>query len=265
MSDTQLFHEVHGGQGPFLLLMHGILSSRAQWTPNLEALSAFCRPVVVELFGHGRSPSPEDPADYTPESYARQFERIRESLGAERWFVCGQSMGALLTFHYVLDHADRVLGHIFTNSRSALSEPTSRQGARVLADQLKAEGRKIIDDFPLHPSRNRHLKPEIKNLLVEEADRIDVNGFAKTILHTAARGSVLDRLPGNVVPTLLVAGRFDKPFQPLIEVARKRMPHLEILVLDGGHAVNLDAPEAFNRAVEEFVNRYSDPKFPKSV
>lgn len=260
MSDARLYHEVHGSRGPFLLLVHGILSSRAQWAPNLEALSAFCRPVVVELFGHGRSPSPDDPAAYSLDSYAREFERIRASLGIERWFVCGQSMGAMLTFSYVLAHPDRVPAHVFTNSRSALSEPTTRKLARFLAERLKKEGRKIIDEFPLHPSRNNHLKPEIKKLLVEEAERIDPLGFANTVLYTSARGSVRDRLKGNQVPTLLVVGRFDRQFEPLVDVARQHLPHLEILVLDGGHAVNLDAPEEFNRAVQEFMARHADPE-----
>ena len=47
------YREAHPGSGPFLLLVHGFLCSRAQWTPNLEALGAVCRPVVVELYGHG--------------------------------------------------------------------------------------------------------------------------------------------------------------------------------------------------------------------
>jgi pimeloyl-ACP methyl ester carboxylesterase len=262
MSEARLYHEVHGGQGPFLLLVHGILSSRAQWAPNLEALSAFCRPVVVELFGHGRSPSPDDPAAYSLDNYAAEFERIRALLGAERWFVCGQSMGALLTFSYVLAHPDRVLAHVFTNSRSALSEPTSPEGARFLAERLKKEGRKIIDQFPLHPSRNNHLKPEIKKLLVEEAERIDPLGLANTVLYTSARGALLGRLKDSRVPTLLVVGRFDRAFAPLVDVARQLLPHLEILVLDGGHAVNLDAPDTFNQAVRTFLARYAPPPAP---
>ena len=62
----RLYYEVHDGDGPHLLLVHGILCSRALWMPNLEALSTVARPVVVELFGHGRSPSPEDADAYTP-------------------------------------------------------------------------------------------------------------------------------------------------------------------------------------------------------
>lgn len=85
----RLHFDVHGRKGPYLLLVHGFLSSRAHWILNLEELSAFCRPVVVELLGHARSPAPDDPLAYAPESYVAEFEAIRKILGAERWLVCG--------------------------------------------------------------------------------------------------------------------------------------------------------------------------------
>jgi len=33
------YYEVREGKGPYVLLVHGFLSSRAQWLPNLDALS----------------------------------------------------------------------------------------------------------------------------------------------------------------------------------------------------------------------------------
>ena len=103
-----LYYEVHEGDGPYLLLVHGLLSSRAQWRPNLRALQRVSRPVVVELLGHGRSPAPHGPDAYRPDAYSRAFEELREALGAERWLVCGQSLGAALTFRYALSHPERL-------------------------------------------------------------------------------------------------------------------------------------------------------------
>jgi len=66
------------GRGPCLLLIHGFLSSRAQWRPNIDSLGAVCRPVVMELYGHGRSPAPKDVGCYRTERYAAAIDRIRE-------------------------------------------------------------------------------------------------------------------------------------------------------------------------------------------
>src|SRR5690349_10998236 len=96
-SEPRLHRDVHEGRGPFVLLVHGMLSGRSQWRPNLAAIATVARPVVVELWGHGRSPSPQDPDLYHPDGYVREFERIRVELGIERWLVCGQSLGGSLT------------------------------------------------------------------------------------------------------------------------------------------------------------------------
>ena len=42
--------EVHDrGDKPYLMLLHGVMSSRAQWMDNVEALKAVCNPVVVDV------------------------------------------------------------------------------------------------------------------------------------------------------------------------------------------------------------------------
>ena len=100
----RLAFKVHPGNGPYLLLVHGFLSSSAQWLANLKELSTVCKPVTVDLWGHGRSPAPRDKIHYSPQAYAEQFEQIRQQLGIERWFVCGYSLGAGLSIRYAHDY-----------------------------------------------------------------------------------------------------------------------------------------------------------------
>jgi len=256
MQEPLLYHEVHGTHGPFILFVHGMISSRAQWIPNLEALEAFGRPVIVELFGHGRSPSPEDPECYTPDNYVNEFERIRCKLGVDRWFLCGQSLGASLTLRYALYHPERIIAQIFTNSQSALSDETWDDALKLLSQRLEDEGHKLIETLPLHPSHSRHLKPEIKNALIEDAKLIDIQGFSYTGLYTVAKCSVRKMINKNQIPTLLIVGKHDKQFSPYREFAQQTMPELEVLVLDGGHAVNIDAAEQFNKVTQDFIARF---------
>ena len=233
------------------------MSSRAQWIPNLEALKTFCRPVVVELLGHGRSPSPREPEKYSPDNYILEFERIRCRLGVERWLLCGQSLGASLTLRYGLYHPERIVSQIFTNSRSALSENPPAETMKMVATRLEAEGPKLLDDFPLHPSKSRHLAPGIKKALIDDVKCINIRGFANTMRYMVTNCSVREIIGGNQVPTLLIAGRFDKRFADLRDFAETHIPLVEVLLLDGGHAVNIDVPEAFNAAVEAFISRFN--------
>jgi pimeloyl-ACP methyl ester carboxylesterase len=85
-----------------------------------------------------------------------------------------------------------------------------------------------------------------------------------TGLALAARGIlaqrdslVLDALGSINVPTLVVVGADDAGFLAAADVMASKIPGAEKIVLAGaGHAANLDQPEAFDRAVLEFLERF---------
>jgi 2-succinyl-6-hydroxy-2,4-cyclohexadiene-1-carboxylate synthase len=250
--------DVHGGgRGPHLLLVHGFLSSRGQWAPNLKGLAEVCTPVTLELLGHGRSASPDDPAAYTAAAYVDRFEALRRELGAERWFVCGQSFGAGLTIRYAMEHPERIAGQVFTNSMSGLSPPYADdpKTRNERADHLRQGGHAALQAMPLYPKPSRRLAEAIWRELVDDAVLLSPVGVAETIRTTVPELSVAADLGRITVPSLLVNGRREAAFQPLRELAARQIADLTIADLDGGHAVNLDCPEAFNAAVADFVSR----------
>jgi pimeloyl-ACP methyl ester carboxylesterase len=258
MNHPSLHYEVHGSRGPYLLLVHGMLSSRAQWLANMPAFVEYCRPVVVELLGHGRSPSPDDPDSYTPQAYVAAFEGLRQELDAEQWFVCGQSLGAALTLRYVLEHPERVIAHVFTNSMSALAIEGWADYVRPLmqrqAERLERDGIDAIEDHPLHPGRGSRLPAEVRDALVADCRLHDPRGLALTGLHTVPESSVRDRVSTNTVETLLVAGEREKRFRDHLVYAEAHMPHLMVARFDAGHAVNAEVADDFNRTVEAFFS-----------
>lgn len=250
---------VHEGSGPYLLLVHGFLSSRSQWLLNLEALAEGVTPVTVELFGHHDSPSPEDPACYEPDYYLRAFEAIREELGADRWFVLGYSLGAGLTLRYAVEHPDRVLGHLFTNSTSGLADgerqAAFRETARAAAEKIRSGGRSAMVRIPVHPKHGWRLPRPVYQALVADAEQHDPEGIANTIGITNPLVSMHERLPENTRPACLIQGTREKRFVPLAEAAAQTMPELEVVRLDAGHGMNMEAAEPFNQAVLDFVAR----------
>ena len=260
MSATPLHVEVHGERGPYLLLVHGFLSSRSQWRPNLESLSKVCRPVVVELLGHGRSAAPDDLDAYRAQAYLDAFETIRESLGAERWFVCGQSFGAGITIRYALRWPERVIGQIITNSISALSPPSRMEPPEQRAANAKAlleAGSAAIEALPFHPNKAQRFPPHVHREMLEDARRIAPHAVANSLLVTRAELCVTESLGDLKVPTLIVNGLWEKTFQPLRDLAVGRIPGCEVVDLEGGHSINIEAAEAFNAAVIAFVERHA--------
>ncbi|MBI3374930.1 MAG: alpha/beta fold hydrolase [Betaproteobacteria bacterium] len=256
----QLHFELHeDGNGPYCLLMHGFLSSRAQWRPNVEALKEVCKPVVVELWGHGRSPTPRDAGSYRVEHYASMFDDIRRSLGATQWFVCGQSFGAGLTLRYSLQYPDAVLAQVFTNTMAALSLPGELARAvrmEIHAEQIEREGLDAVRKLPFHPRFARRFPHDIHREMLADAERIDPVAVANALRQTSPFLSVAASFGETRVPTLLVNGSRETRFQPMRERAKNLLPTLEIVDLEGGHSVNIEAAKDFNAAAVGFLRRY---------
>jgi pimeloyl-ACP methyl ester carboxylesterase len=251
--------EIHGdGTKPYLLLVHGLLSSRAQWRPNVGPLTNATTPVVVELLGHGRSASPAAREAYTVGAYVARFEALREQLGADRWFVCGQSFGAGLTIRYALEHPQRVIGQVFTNTMSGLSPAARERLPERLArfDAVERGGRAALKALPFHPRPSKRLAPDIWEDLVADTELLVPRAVAEALRTTSPELSVADDLGRISVPTLLVNGTRETAFQPLRDKAAREIPGVTVVDLAGGHSVNLDQAQGFNAAVATFVDQH---------
>jgi len=251
--------ETHGGTGPYLLLVHGFLSSQSQWLLNLEALKHACRPVTVELFGHHNSPSPDDTACFEPDYYVQCFEAIRESLGTESWFILGYSLGAGLTLRYSLDHPQRIHGHLFTNSTSGLADPARQQSFRAnastTASRIREGGQAAIERIPVHPKHGRKLPDVVYQALVADARLHDPGGIANTLEFTNPQASMHERLAENTRPACLIWGTRERRFRPYAAHAQANMPSLTTIELDAGHGMNMEAPSQFNQTVTDFIQQ----------
>jgi pimeloyl-ACP methyl ester carboxylesterase len=249
--------EVHGpAEAVPLLLVHGFLSSRAQWRPNLARLSRTFRVVVAELLGHGRSAAPREPEAYAPQAYHGAFETIREGLGAERWHVCGQSFGAALTLGYSLAHPDRVIAQAFCNSNAAFRDyGAAEDGARTRATarEMREGGLGAIRAQRNHPANAKRFPEAVRRELVADADLIDPEGAALGLEVTLSRACVRERLRGNRTPTLMVNGRWEKKFQPRADWAERNVPRLRRVDLEGGHSINVEQAEGFDAAATAFL------------
>ena len=104
------FVTVHGhrrayrmmGEGPPVLLLHGIGDSSRGWRPLMPALAEHYTVIAPDLLGHGESAKPR--ADYSVAAYANGMRDLLEILGVERATIVGHSLGggvaAQLAYQY---------------------------------------------------------------------------------------------------------------------------------------------------------------------
>ncbi len=261
MSAPQLAYTVHAGNGPYLGLLHGFLSSGRQWSQNLEALATVCTPVTIELWGHGDSPAPDDPPAYGPTGYVAALERVRADIDAERWFLCGYSIGAGITIRYAHDFPERTIAHVFTNSASGFADTAQIEAWQADAEEsalrIAERGAAAIRRIPVHPRFARRLPDPVREMLLEDTAKLKPAGVANTIRYTTPGVSVRNIAAGNPRPALLCCGRHEKRFAPSRQWAEANMAGLSVVSLDAGHGVNMEDASGFNAEVTNFIRRHT--------
>lgn len=94
------------GQGPPVLLIHGLGGSMWQWEHQQQALAAHFRVITPDLIGSGLSDKPE--IDYRPEELMDFLLGFMDALQIPRAHLVGNSLGAGLAIGMALDHPERV-------------------------------------------------------------------------------------------------------------------------------------------------------------
>lgn len=248
-----LNYEVAGrDDAPAIALIHGILSSNLQWAPNRDALAEDLRVISIELWGHGNSPAPSELERYEVSSLCEELERIRRSLGVDRWVLCGQSFGAGLAIRYLFKHPETTAGLVVTNSRSAFNDVTREE--TILLDR-DAWAKFDMRTLPFHARHAKRFPPELKARMEAAADGVKGEAMWGLMSRTIGGLSCRDDLGDVAVPTLLVNGRYEKKFQPDRDYAAATIPDIEVVDVDAGHSPNIEAAEDFTQRVRAFCDR----------
>lgn len=234
---------------PALLMLHGILSSNYQWDLNKAELSGSYFLVMVELWGHGGSPAPEEPSAYRPECYVDELEAIRNTLNIDQWCVIGQSYGGAVAMQYALAAPQTVLKLVITNSSAGLTAMPNGK-----PDNYPEDAFNDTRALPMHPINAKRLDPEVKAKFVEIADKTRSISVLNTFNEVYEMNSH-DRVGELSMPVMLAHGIYEKKFQPIVDWLGDNHPSLKIAPLEAGHSVNVDAPEQFNQLIFEFIGR----------
>ena len=211
--------EAGNPDGAPMLLVHGFLSSNAQWDLNRDELGKHYRLLLVELPGHGQSDAPDEHDSYAIERLVDELEAIRERHSVDTWWVCGQSLGGAISILYALAAPDRVRGLVFTNTRAAFG--IKREG--VSANGGEPPSITSTRDLPVHPINAKRLAEPIKQRMVAAADAMSVDATNQFLARRHTWKST-DRMTELSMPVLLVNGEWESAFQPFVDQAKSRHP-----------------------------------------
>ncbi|WP_416394842.1 alpha/beta fold hydrolase [Allohahella sp. A8] len=96
------------GEGPVIILVHGIFSSLHTWDGWVEELRKSNRVITLDLPGFGLTGGPEDIEQFDVEFVYAVFKNFIQYMDAEHFTLAGNSFGGYLSARYAIDHPDKV-------------------------------------------------------------------------------------------------------------------------------------------------------------
>lgn len=260
---------LHGGPG------QGSVHFAELAGPHLEES---LRMVYFDQRASGRSERSPDGA-YTLDMLVADLDALRDTLGAERVALMGQSFGGTLALEYAAAHPERVSALVFVsgmwdialqcrlrNRTLAERAPEAYETVRAAAE---GEGRDDCLEFRAFATpeaqtayTNAIMFPDstvrVRMEEVERAHGYHNQGTLGGGLFRSGLGTYEFRAYERLtMPVLVIAGRHDGTARPegLRELAG-RLPNASYFEYENsGHFVYLDEPERFARDVSAFLAR----------
>lgn len=255
-----LRYEVHGGPAAgreTVILSAGLGGSGAFWAPQMAALTERFQVVLYDHRGTGRSVRTlTDP--HSVAAMGEDIVKVMDALGLARAHVVGHAAGGNAGLVLALDHPDRIGKLVVVNGWSR-PDPHIRRCFDTRLALLNDTGvAAYVHAQPLFLYPADWLSANHARLQAEEAHHIA--GFPdpdvmRTRIQALLDFDIDEALPRIACP-VLVSASADDMLVPL-SCSRRLAERLPNAVLDvapwGGHGFTVTAPEAFNRAVVNFL------------
>lgn len=262
-----------GGEGPPLLLLHGIGNKAQTWGPVLSRLARTHTVIAPDLLGHGLSDKPR--GDYSVGGYANGMRDLLSVLDIERVTVVGHSLGGGIAQQLAYQYPERCerlvlvsaggLGRGLHPALRAATLPGTAAGLSLLA----APPARLVEDLTVHAlaGLGRITHSALISDMVQGYRSLgalrDVRArqaFLRTLRTVADAGgqvvTATDRAYlASAMPLLVVWGSGDtvipvKHAYDLVDL----VPAARLEVFDGaGHWPHLSDAQRFCSVIEDFM------------
>ena len=244
------------GHGPPVVLIHGFPLNRTMWRPQLEALRDRFTVIAPDLRGFGESAGPVDAL--TMDTYADDVLDLLDTLGMDRVALAGFSMGGYVAFRVVARAAERIRSLIIAASRAGPDSEEARQGRHAAIERIRTEGPDgFLEEFAarLVGSTTKAARPAVLDTVRRIIGKPPASSVTAALAAMAARPDSRPLLAKIEAPTLVIVGDEDTVMPPDAgkEIATGVRAGRLVTIPQAGHVSNLEAPEAFNGALREFL------------
>ena len=264
-------HEIayrEAGEGPTVLLIHGMAGSSRTWRAVMPLLAERCRVIAPDLLGHGESVSTG--GDYSLGGFAAMLRDLLAALDVEHVTVVGQSLGGGVAMQFAYQHPELVERLVLVSSGGLGREvsPVLRGfafpgveylGPVVFPGFVRDLGDKVSRTV-MRLGIRAPRAAEMWDAYTSLTDPAHRDAFIRTLRGVIGPGgqavSAGDRLAlAALMPTLIVWGDAD-PIIPVAHAhhAHEAIPGSRLEIMKGvGHFPQAEEPHRLARLIEDFL------------
>lgn len=261
------------GDGPPVVLVHGLGCWHRHWIPVAKRLARSHSVYVWDARGHGQSrPLPGIPI--TLRRLADDLCQLLDHFGLDRAVLVGHSMGALTVMQYLHDHGTaRVAGvGIVDQSPRIVTDDEWRLGlfggcSAAMLEGLITGARKDLAEIVLHEIEAKAgwlrgrlaADATLGAMLRRWLHRIDATPLLD-LAESLAAADFRRSMPRLDAPLMVVLGKRSPHYAdvPLEEWYRQAVPHATVIVYErGGHSPHYTEPARFARELMQFISEHA--------
>lgn len=255
VNGVQLYYKDFGGDGPPLLLLHGLFGRATTWANTARWLTPHYHVIGLDQRGHGLSDKPR--GQYTRDDYVNDLIAVIEALDFRPAVVVGHSMGALNAWVLAARRPDLVRALVLEDMSAATARPGDGGWVRDWLSQWPVPFAAMGDLLAYFRQEDAGTAEYMAEVMTEHPDGYRPFFRMEDMIESAAQIDSRDHwteLDAVRCPTLVVKGeRSDNPRAELLEMARRIPGGKFVAIPEAGHVVHYDQPVAWRVAVEPFL------------
>lgn len=246
-------HYQSKGEGPPIVLVHGLGGSLHSWYGVVETLAVHHHVITLDLRGHGRSDVAS--GSYSIKQWGQDVQALITALELPPVTLVGHSLGSLVAQQVALDRPEAVDQLILVGGISFF-EPPTKQAYEARADLVDREGMDaIIDEWlpgALAPRTAAKL-PQLVGLVRDLYLRNDPKAYANSCRALAKMPRLAREDIGQ--PTLLLVGDHDRSTPiAMTEELHSQIPVSRVQVIPtAAHWVMLEQPDVLAAAILQYL------------
>lgn len=252
--DAEINYQTFGDAAkPALVFSNSLGTNFKMWQPQIDHFQQDFFVICYDTRGHGASSAPQGP--YTLDQLGQDVVNLLDHLNIEKAAFCGISMGGLTGQWLAINKPERFSHVVVCNTAAKIGQEQAwNERAALVREQglapiaSTAAGRWFTEPFI---QSNTATVATLSNDLGAGSPE----GYA-SCCEALAKADVREQLKDIQVPVFIVAGQQD----PVTTVAdgefmQQRIANAELFEINASHISNIEQPEAFNQAVQAFIQR----------